>query len=408
MRVSPQNNKTFTSSKGYTITNPTINFEDSSKIRKQITRPIGVDESFYAIKFINSNAKSCYWFFPDKTSRDTEYDILDAITNFGGGANGTFPTDYSNSDNQLQTLSKLQALIDKPDYEILSKVGFDSDLLQGEKLGQITTSLFPGGGSSSTPPVINPINDTSFSWEVYDRHHWVIAPIEYNFSKTANVSIYFKFENIGNSIELNRTAFFLQYQDNQGNWIGSLSQFSGISIQKDKFEIIQFAFDNTTLKATSFRVIIQEFGLNNDSVYPSNFKVDFLGLADKNQSPITAYERYEDNMLVSTEYRDVFNNLHTLKGFFIPDTSEKIGQTIQAYLIGIQEQLEQLNSSILDKINRANDRKKRITYFDENDPNNRRPQAITYSSTALNLTLTKTFTYGGNSGNYYLIEENWS
>jgi len=98
MRVSPQNNQTFTSSKGYTITNPTINFEDSSKIRKLQKKPIGVDESFYAIRFVNLDHKSHYWFFPDESNRDKEYDILDAITDFGSNSNGN--SDYANVSNQ--------------------------------------------------------------------------------------------------------------------------------------------------------------------------------------------------------------------------------------------------------------------------------------------------------------------
>lgn len=341
------------------------------------------------------------------TTPDEFYNLL--FTDFFvSGSTSGFPGDCSTSTNQLAMLDKLQELINRPDYEILTKVGFDSALLEREKLGQITTSLFPGGGNTPPAPDISPINDTSFSWEVYNRSHWVLAPIDYNFSKTAMVTIYFKFENKGETIGLNRTAFFLQYQDATGAWMGSLSEFSGVSIQEKDFEIIQFTFDNSLIRATNFRVVIQEFGTNDDSIYPSNFQVDFLGLADKNASPITAYERYEDNMLISTEYRDVFGIVHTLGGFFIPDTSEKIGKTIQSYLIAIQEQLEQLNGSNLEKIKRSNDYGQTISYLDANDSSNRRPETIEHTSVGLGMTVTETFVYGGSSGDYYLIRKTLS
>ncbi|WP_052596119.1 hypothetical protein [Aureispira sp. CCB-QB1] len=372
----------------YNITNETLNFERTFQIRKTKRKPIGVDVALFAIHFKTLDANQEYWYYPDQASRDADFLILDAITNFDTGSDPTI-------------ITKLQELIDKPDFESVLTIGIDSDSLEGIVYDTVTSETYGVGGGTVPTIVQEEETPNIVEWTSVSNSHRLIVPFNYGF-QAENMSLYFEFETLATNIDQNRYYFYFQKMDG-GTPTTILTVSSDIfrlGRSNGSRQIIELKYDNSLTNYQDFRLLIQPFASNVN--YPATYRLKALGVLPSNFSYDNLVKELlsiENNIPTGTTYLDTDNNPKNLTGVFLPTSNFPSENSLKETLTTI---CENLVKSDYEKIIVANDYTRTTTYLDEGDAGNRRIHTIVHSSTVLGLTVTETFAYAGSPGDYYV------
>jgi hypothetical protein len=306
---------------------------------------------------------------------------------------------------QDSIITELQNILNEPDHEITSCVGFDSGTLLPESLSNLDVdSLGIGGG---TAPAYSNVTASSFDVTLANANYAMSFDVDGNYGTVDFVNIFIKVEQAALNPGVEGLTFVLV---NDGAPFPGTNLDSGATgtFAPGESKIIHLSYDNRLNQFNNFDIhFVAPWP---GSGFPQAYNVSLLGTTFAAFNPadvITEYVKWEDNIEVSTEYKDFLGDPYTLSGFFIKDNNKATEERLSFYLSNIQSSNEVLVSnttkSDLERLKtEADDLVQTISYLDSGDSVNRRVDTIVYSSAALALTVTETFAYAGGAGDYYV------
>ena len=258
---------------------------------------------------------------------------LDRLRTFGGG--GTPITGFSTEANQLLILSELQAILAKPDTEIIESIGIDSNILTTLSISTPTSdSLGIGGGTS---PSITNVTTSSFTYSEVNRNYEIVVPITTGIPTSGVVDIFIRYDQSSTNPGNDGGSFTL-YDDTRTNVLDSTSSTSFSSITGSS-QIIQLSFNNSA-GLTSVNLVLRS--IPSTTGYPASYDISFLGSTPSGFNPtnlIRRRDRFENNIQVSTEYLNALDQPYTLVGIFLRDSNKSTEKRLSNILNSIDSKI---------------------------------------------------------------------
>ncbi len=204
------------------------------------------------------------------------------------------------------------------DHEILSCIGLDSDALEAAVFGAVT-----GSDSANNPLTIpNTINGNTIRISLAPAFGFPSAEIELlnDFTGTGQVSILMTGEVIGSSPFIGSPTFELR-DFATDVLVASFTVPTNYSFGT-RIQNIQFDFDNSTTNYSKLKLVVPGQFEGRDFEFAN---VSVSGVSGSPETTlIRKVEKYEDGLLVSTDYFDMAGNPVTLNGTFIKDSNYSI------------------------------------------------------------------------------------
>lgn len=250
-----------------------------------------------------------------------------------------YESGLATSAKQDAIITELQAILAEPDYELVHCYGRDSDQLQSftAESGSVVSTLV--SGPTGPPPlvVVNPSLD-QITIVQSNNSYAVEFDIDVDLSGTNLVNVLIDWE-ITNAPTFPAQQIQFELIETGGATVLDTVNASGLPAFPPTSGTVSLSYDNSSTNYPEFRVRIRQ-----STIADSNLTVVYNGfnllspaaqIPNPAQAIIRRVDKYEDNLLVSTEYFDYQDNPYTLVGTFVKDHSLFASQTLNDVLAQI-------------------------------------------------------------------------
>ena len=243
-------------------------------------------------------------------------------------------TDFSTQAKQDDIIAELQNILNEPDYEVLQCFGRDSDALSSWTMvpgSQSTTQIIAG---SFTPPLLGIVPSwDSIVYSGFNNAFYLEVDVDVDFSTLNTVNILADFT-YTSGVSINDIT--VELIESSGNTVVATST-GLVGVPLGTTETINLIYDNSVSNFSTFKIRLTPNAVSGSYTISSNNwnYITAAGITDPAELIIRRVDKYEDNVLQSTEYFDYQDVSYTLIGTFLKDSSLESTSLVNSILANL-------------------------------------------------------------------------
>jgi len=243
-------------------------------------------------------------------------------------------TDFATEAKQDDIITELQNILNEPDYEVLQCFGRDSDSLSSWTMvssSQNTPQIIAG---AFTPPLVGVVPTwDSISYSGSNNAYALEVTVDVDFSSIDDVNLLADFSYLG-GVAINDIT--LELVETTGNTVVATST-GLVGVPIGTVETFNLIYDNSSTNYSTFKLrLIPNASPGSYTLLSNNWNyITAVGVTDPAELIIRRVDKYEDNVLQSTEYFDYQDNPYTLIGTFLKDSSLESTSLVNSILTNL-------------------------------------------------------------------------
>jgi hypothetical protein len=243
-------------------------------------------------------------------------------------------TDFATEAKQDDIITELQNVLNKPDYEVLQCFGRDSDSLSSWTMvptSQSTPQIIAG---AFTPPLLGIVPTwDSISYSGFNNAYALEIDIDVDFTAVDDINLLADFT-YSAGVAINDIT--VELVEATGNTVVA-STTGLVGVPLGTVETFNLIYDNSSTNYPTFKLrLIPNAAPGSYTLLSNNWNyITAVGVTDPAELIIRRVDKYEDNVLQSTEYFDYLDNPYTLVGTFLKDSSLESTSLINSILTNL-------------------------------------------------------------------------